>query len=490
MCDSDVFDDIRGLIRLKLAENVVPSLAVAVAKDGQIIWEEGFGWADRENRVPADEHTIYPLASISKPFTATGLMILEERGRIDLDSSINEYLGEAKLKAWVGDPDEATVRRVANHSSGLPFHFNYFYGDEPNKSPTMEETIRRYGNLVFPSMERCQYANLGYGILGYVISRLSDESYSNFMREAVFLPLGLEHTSVLIDSDFQINHAERYGSDGLPLPFTDCDTRGAAAVYSSAHDLVRFGMFHLKECIKGQRAIISEETINNMQEPTSAKLVHVGPWGTYIEEKVGYGIGWRISKEERYETTYHDGGMSGASTQLILVPSEKLVIVVLCNMFQPRLTDLIVKEIKSVTLPGYKVKFDKEVARERAVSSTPKIKLDPVLIGKWIGSVHTYKAEIPLILWFQESGEAHVKMGDQPKAMMNRAIFDKGYLWGAIEGSIGTGDVNRFPPSLNVELKLRGYIMNGVTSAICISTPKGRMGYALSHWTELKKEND
>src|SRR5438477_12314094 len=112
------FGGIRELIRTRLVEQSLPSLAVAVAQNGAIVWEEGFGWADRENRVPATEHTMYSLASISKPITATGLMVLEERGKLELDRPINECLGAAKLKAWIGDAAEATVRRVANHTSG------------------------------------------------------------------------------------------------------------------------------------------------------------------------------------------------------------------------------------------------------------------------------------------------------------------------------------------------------------------------------------
>src|SRR3954451_24477279 len=97
----NIFSTVRDLIRARLVEQVVPSLAVAVAQDGEIVWEEGFGWADRENRVPATEHTMYSLASISKPITATGLMVLKEQGKIELDQPINDYLGEAKLNARV-----------------------------------------------------------------------------------------------------------------------------------------------------------------------------------------------------------------------------------------------------------------------------------------------------------------------------------------------------------------------------------------------------
>src|SRR5881296_3286584 len=99
----NTFAHIRELIRQRLVEQTIPSLAVAVARDGEILWEEGFGWADRENRVPATEHTMYSLASISKPITTTGLMVLKERGKLELDRPVNEYLGAAKLKAWIGD---------------------------------------------------------------------------------------------------------------------------------------------------------------------------------------------------------------------------------------------------------------------------------------------------------------------------------------------------------------------------------------------------
>src|SRR2546430_1503356 len=81
----DRWDSVRALIRQTIAESNLPSISVAVAKDGKIIWEEGFGWADREKLIAATPNTMYSLASISKPITATGLMTLVERGKIDLD---------------------------------------------------------------------------------------------------------------------------------------------------------------------------------------------------------------------------------------------------------------------------------------------------------------------------------------------------------------------------------------------------------------------
>lgn len=191
---------LRAAIQRQLTESGAPSIALALARDGKIIWEEGFGWADRENRTPATHHTLYSLASISKPITATGLMVLAERGRVDLDKPANDYLGPAKIRARTGNAAAATLRRIANHSAGLPLHYQFFYEDEPYRRPSMDETILRYANLVTPPGEHYQYSNLGYGILDYVIARQSGRRYPDFMREEVFAPLGLTHMSVDIGS--------------------------------------------------------------------------------------------------------------------------------------------------------------------------------------------------------------------------------------------------------------------------------------------------
>lgn len=477
------FNGVRDLICSKLIESSTPSLAVAVAQEGSVIWEEGFGWADRERRVLANAHTMYSLASISKPITATGLMILKERSKLDMDSSVNNYLGEARLKAWVGDSDDATVRRVANHSSGLPLHYHFFYEDEPYSRPPMDETIRRYGNLVTAPGEKYQYSNLGYGILDYVISRLSGKSCCDFMREEVFLPLGLTHTSVHIGPGLEKYQAVRYGPDRLRIPFYDFDHPGASAVFSSAHDLVRFGMFHLKAHCHDQKAILSDEVIDEMQRPTVDMVVGNG-----------YGIGWAICENNMgYRSVSHNGGMGGVSTALTLIPSEKIAVVVLVNSSSP-LPDLICREILSVLLPKYaenrailEAKRDQEISKSKANATEPAPSFSPTpeLIGEWNGSVHTYKGEIPVAFWFKESGDVHVKMGSQLKTLLNDVSFKDGYLGGRMVGDIGTEDANRRPYHLHVALKLRGQVLNGAMAAI--SLPGQRMGNALSHWIEIRK---
>src|SRR5579872_1053556 len=214
--EHELFHQAREHIQRGMVERSIPSLTIAVVQGNAVLWEEGFGWADRECRIAATPHTLYSMASISKPITATALMILKERGLLDLDHPINDYLGDSKLRAWVGNAEDATVRRVANHTSGLPMHYQFFYQDEPHQPPPVGETIRRYGNLVTVPGERFQYSNLGYGLLSEVIARLSGKSYADFLREELFLPLGMLRSSVNIGPGLERFQAQRYGSDGRP----------------------------------------------------------------------------------------------------------------------------------------------------------------------------------------------------------------------------------------------------------------------------------
>jgi len=461
------FDSVREFIKQQLTERSLPSIAVAVARDGQIIWEEAFGWADRENRVPATPHTIYSLASISKPVTATGLMVLKERGRIDLDRPINEYLGAAKITVRVGNPAEATVRRVANHTSGLPVHNHFFFANELHRLPSRDETIRRYGNCVTVPGERYMYTNLGYGILDYVIERVSGRSYVDFMREEVFLPLGMTHTSVDIGPGLEKYQAVRYDTDGLPIPFYNSDHPGASAVYASAHDLVRFGMFHLKAHLPDQKAILKDETIDEMQKATA--------------DTNEYGIGWStIVPGGRRGIAWHSGAMAGASTVLFLDPPKKVAIVVLSNA-RSDLPARVSGQIADILLP--------QVARNAApgnqAPSEPVFKPSSELLGTWQGRVHTHeRGGLPFTLVFQPDGDIHARLGRQLRTLLNRVEFRDGYLRGSFTSDIGTEDANRRRYELLLSLKLRGDVLNGGMTA----RSQGKCPCdALTHWVELKK---
>jgi CubicO group peptidase (beta-lactamase class C family) len=134
------------------------------------------GVADREKKIAATPNTMYSLASISKPVTATGLMTLVERGKIDLNKPVNDYLGAGKLTGLAGDANAATARRVMSYTAGLPLHYQFFYANNDYRPPSSDETIARYGILVNPPGEVFEYSNLGFGIIDHVIARTSGHS--------------------------------------------------------------------------------------------------------------------------------------------------------------------------------------------------------------------------------------------------------------------------------------------------------------------------
>ena len=248
----------------------------------------------------------------------------------------------------------------------------------------------------------------------------------------------------------------------------DFDHRGASALYSSAHDLVRFGLFHLKARLPDQKAILSDASIDAMQAPT----VNIGKNG-------GRGVGWALEDRiDGYRVISHTGSMGGVATTLRLIPSEKLAVVVLCNA-GIRLPHRISDEILATMLPKWRPQNPEP---QRMESFRPPTEL----AGAWVGKLIAYKTEIPMTLRILESGDVHAQIGGQMKMLWNNVRWQDGYLTGAMPGEVGTEDAGRRPYFLSFSLKLCGQVLNGAASAI--STPGRRPGNALTQWVELNKQ--
>jgi CubicO group peptidase (beta-lactamase class C family) len=402
-------------------------------------------------------------------------MVLKERGLVDLDKPANDYLGAAKLQARVGEAADATVRRVANHTAGLPLHYQFFYADQAYQVPTRDETIRRYGNLVTAPGERYQYSNLGYGVLDYVIERTGGKKYADFMREEVFLPLGMTHTSIDVGPGLEPHQAVRYTSAGRRLPFYDFDHAGASAVFASAHDLVRFAMFHMKDHLSDQKAILKDESIDEMQAAAS-----------HPREGAGYGIGWGSGEMPRgYHVVEHSGGMPGVSTICTLVPGEHVAVVVLTNTNSP-LPNFLRDMIFKIVLSEDKSPADKTAKARSEPGDSSKAELGSELLGKWKGQLVTYRTQLPLVLTIKDSGDVHLKLRDQLETLLNNPRNHDGFVSGRFAGDIDHEDARGRPYQLQLELKLRGDVLNG--SAIATTVPDWRGSSAVTHWVELKRE--
>jgi len=172
--------------------------------------------------------------------------------------------------------------------------------------------------------------------------------------------------------------------------------------------------------------------------------------------------------------------MGGVATNLRLIPSEKLAVVVLSNA-STGLPGRVSDEILATLLPKW-----------RSASPSPpparpgEFRAPPELVGSWTGTLSTYKSEIPLMLRVLESGEVQAKLGSQFRTLLDSPTWENNTLSGRMTGDIGTEDANRRPYYLQLNLKLRAKVLNGPASAI--SQPGGRVGNALTQWVELKKD--
>lgn len=475
------FLDVRSMIMEILDGRETVSIAVAAAEDGKIVWEEGFGWADREKGIRASHNTIYHLASISKSITATGLMVLVQRGLVDLDRPANDYLGKSKLIAFAGDARDATVKRILFHTAGLPMHWNLFDLKGPLRRPDMDESIRRYGILVTAPGEEYNYSNFGYGIIDYIISRASGMDYSDFMKAEVFEPLGMSRTSVLADPDLMDQVAQMYEGGQQRIPPYDFDHRGASAVLSTAHDLARYGMFHLKNRLPDQEAILKDETIDRLHKETDPRFPD-------LRELIGFdcllGSFGRVDTcGYRLEMT--TGSMPGASTRMALVPSENVVTVVLCNE-----ADIdswrIEKKMLGSMIPGLSEAFEREEGESpREKSAMSSIPPKP-FIGSWSGEITTYSGTIPVSLKFGGGGEVEMLIGGAAAPRLNVRTplgemgFRDGLFRGLFMGGIDTPDAARAPHVVLVECRPRNGRLTGYAAAVAMNKR-----FCLPYWMEL-----
>jgi CubicO group peptidase (beta-lactamase class C family) len=446
----------------------LPSIAYGIARGQETLLIGAAGIADKVAGRAATTRTPYSLASVTKPMTATAIMLLADRGLIHLDAPINDYLGEAKLDGKGGDAGEATVRRVANHTSGLPLHFQFFYEDEPYVRPSMDETIRRYGKLYTPPGERYYYSNLGYGVLDYVIERVSKRSYGSFLDEEVFGPLGMTQSKIGPPPDAAIP----YGADGVAYPWYDFDHPGGSAAFSSVEDLLAFGRFHLGH----GPALLSRSGIEEMHRRTAtSKPGH------------GYGLGWGINEDRLgFDLVQHTGSMGGVTTILRLVPALDLVIATVTNG-ESGLASRSADEALAAISP----EFRERLAAEPAMAPVAGDPVPEAFQGQWEGRIETYEGDRAFALHIEGSTKATARLGGCAHVVDELQIRD-GRLLGVFDGDLRTPDASRRPYRIHLDLTPTPDRLHG--AAVTLShtpdpggAPGKRMGNALAYWTELRR---
>jgi CubicO group peptidase (beta-lactamase class C family) len=462
-------EQLRSQFRAYLAETGAPSVAVGVAKEGEILWEEGFGYADKDRKTPASAFTMYSVGSISKPMTATAVMMLAERGLIDLNKPANAYLAEPGIRPYAGNAEDATVKRVLHHTAGLPMYWHFFDG-EPARRPSPEQIEQHFGILTSPPGDRYEYSNLGYSLLATIVERVSGKDFPEFVQEEIFEPLGLSRTAIFVEPPEADSVALRYIGNKDVSRFYDYHLRGASAVYASVHDLLRFGMFHLKNRLADQKQIISRETIEAMQETTDPKL-----------PRSRYRIGWDVGERYGYNVVTHGGGMPGVRAMLLLVPPENIAVAVVSNgetIVLPKVYDAVLAAI----LPDYADRLRKQQPGQDPGKPGPFVP-PSTLIGEWCGKIVTYRESIPVELSCRSDGAIRLML--RPNTALAKDVadlagvprFQNGMFIVNFRTELPMEEAGRSPYTTYLKMKLSDATLSGFALAVCEKETFGLPSY-------------
>jgi CubicO group peptidase (beta-lactamase class C family) len=473
----DPFLEVREKIVRLIMDKKLPSLSLAVVKNGEIIWEEAFGLANLEKKIKATPETLYAIASSTKPFTATALMILVERGLVDLDKPAPAYLGEVKLRAFEGDASEATLRRILHHTSGLPMYWNFYYAAGSRKRPPLKTTLQRYGLLVSRPGESYNYSNLGYAVLEFIIERVSGKPYPEFLAAEVFKPLNLKRATVFTTPPESFGVAEKYASTFSPVPFCDHDTRGASAIYATAHDLALFLLLHLGRLQPAQKAILKPDSIAAMQRSRDPDVRYSS-----------YAFGWERGRRFGYPIFTHGGAMDGCRAHLAMIPDEGLAAAVLINgETQP--TIQVCDWIFAALLPEYArnlraAPFNGGVAPPPSTFSPP-----PGLIGTWAGMIKTHEGDIPVRLVVEKNGSMELFRPDpaggpgNAYSPLKTPTLNQGIFVVHFPQVFSLSDAPSSGHRTVLSMKIRDNKLSGEANLIAAD-----MSYSLPSYIEMKRE--
>lgn len=303
-----------------LQSGETPGVSVLVARNGQILYQKGFGFADIGNRVPVTPETKFRIGSITKQFIATAILKMQEEGKLSVQDKLSKYVP--------GFPrgDEVTLHHLLSHTSGIHSYTNrpgfLKYVTLPISSAALVDTIKSYPYDFNPG-ERYLYNNSGFFLLGFIIEKISGISLADYLEQNLFKPLGMNNTGV-----YSVNRLldhEAYGYDmenGKIVKALNWNmdwAGGAGSLYSTVQDLYTWN-----EAIFNGRVLSAE----SMKAAFAPVVLNSG-------EKIEYGYGWSLSDYRGSKFISHGGGLHGFISYITRQPDEKTTVVVLCNSTQP-----------------------------------------------------------------------------------------------------------------------------------------------------------
>jgi CubicO group peptidase (beta-lactamase class C family) len=294
-----------------------PGAAVLVEKDGKVLLRKGYGMANLELSVPIAPEMVFRLGSITKQFTAIAILKLAEQGKLRLDDDITQYLPDAPTHG-----QKVTIEHLLTHTSGIK---SYTSLDAWRKVIRQDLSPQQIMDLVkdepadFAPGEKFLYDNSGYVLLGMILEKVTGKAYGAWLAETIFTPLGMTHTSYGADAPIIPGRAAGY--EGEPGHYRNASYLSMTQPYAAGSLLSTVDDLALWERALFSGTLVKKDLFDRM----------VTPYRLKSGKPTGYGYGLVIWSFEGHRVVEHGGGINGFSTELLRLPEDRIVVVVLSN---------------------------------------------------------------------------------------------------------------------------------------------------------------
>jgi len=307
-----------------------PGAAIAVIKDGSVVFKKGYGVQDLDSKTLITPSTNFNICSITKQFTAYAILQLQREGKLSLDDKLSRFFPDFAS----GVANTVSVRQLLTHSSGIMEHYSYVDRAEHKEfwDADVLTALRAVDSVHFPAGSRYRYSNAAFCLLSLIIEKLSGETYPAYIGDHVFAPLDMTRSDV-IQPDFTISDRSfgyecekdtfRMADAGESLFFS---TMGDGGVYTSVDDYIRW-----ITAIQQKRVL----------DPALVKEAQTAQFPIDTARNLSYGFGWFIAGSGDSRLVYHTGSNGGFRSIVLTKPSQKYAVIIFSNRTGVDLEDLV-----------------------------------------------------------------------------------------------------------------------------------------------------
>ncbi len=314
----------RQFIKREMKNNNITGLSISLIDDQNVVWSDGFGFADKENKIKASSNTIYRAGSVSKTFNAMAIMQLAEQKKLDINQPLVTYLPAFSIKSRFGSTDNITLKNIMTHHSGIPSDIvNGLFSKNPKKYTTVVEDIKAH-YTAYPADKIFSYSNVAITLSGHAVETVSGSLYENYIQESLLSPLQMQQSSFtgILPTD---NAAKGYikGKFTQEWPIRDIPAGG---LNSSVVDLSHFLKMIHADGSYNQHQIIKSETLHAMMSAQNQDIA--------LDLNLDIGFGFFSFDDylyDKYKVVGHSGATIAHSALIATAPDLKIGIALLAN---------------------------------------------------------------------------------------------------------------------------------------------------------------